>query len=133
MAQHPSPAPVTVLCTQSCLYSISNCCHKTGDIFNICAVGLSELKYAIVADELLFLHAGLTGVSEDGQYGAGLRGKFTAAMICQFTETFLHVHRVQLLLHHTWRMERRRQKCEILATSVGGKIVLASHFLNIVC
>lgn len=50
---------------------------------------------------LLLQDAGLAGVTQDGQYGAGLWGKFTAAMICEFTDAFLHIHRVQLLLHDT--------------------------------
>lgn len=50
---------------------------------------------------LLLQDAGLAGVTQEGQYGAGLWGKFTAAMICEFTDAFLHIHRVQRLLHDT--------------------------------
>lgn len=50
---------------------------------------------------MLLQYAGLAGFTKNGQYGAGLRGKFSAVMICHFTEAFLHIHRVQILLHHT--------------------------------
>lgn len=59
----------------------------------------------------------LAAVTQRGQYGDGLRGQFTVAVLCQFTEALLHIHRVQLLLHHTysrqgWKGEQRNQ-CEM--------------------
>ena len=60
----------------------------------MCAVRSSELEYGIEyavksiqqteSDHLLLQCAGLAGVTENGQYGAGLCRKFTAAMFCQF-------------------------------------------------
>lgn len=95
-----------------CVYNYSNYCHKNRDIFR----GQYQCRKIIWIKAchwiswrnpygrwgpVLWWCAGLAGVTEDGQYGAGLRGKFTAAMVCQFCEALLHVHRVQLLLHCT--------------------------------
>lgn len=45
--------------------------------------------------------AGLAAVAEKGQYGASLRCQFAAAVVCQFVQTLLNIHRVEFICHHT--------------------------------
>jgi len=71
---------------------------------------------------------GLAAVAERGQNGAGLRGEFTAAVVRQCAEALLHVHGVQLHLHHTWSRQgwdeearERERSVKRIATSSGKK------------
>lgn len=45
------------------------------------------------------LRTALACFFENGQYGAGLCGKFFAFIVCQFIEAFFYIKRVQLLRH----------------------------------
>lgn len=82
-------------------YKISDTLESSLIFSSICAVWMTYYLHTFIEPMKARVAAGLAAVAEKGQNGAGLRRQFAAAVVCQFVQTLLNIHRVEFLRHLT--------------------------------